>query len=397
MERVIIAGGGTGATMLANTLDRRKFAISVITDSVHHVFQPALLYVAFRNAKVNIERDERRLLPHDVHLVRDRITGIDLGEQVITVQTGARHAYDRLVVATGIHTDPNQIPGLAAVNTEFGDYHSSIAQAQKLWSRLNRFEGGTIALGQTSPVCKCPPSPVEGILLVDALLRKRHLRKQSRLVFFTPYPRAYPAEGINVTVEPILRERGIECMTFFDVDSVDARTRTIKSIEGDSIVYDLAILIPPFVGAEIGYSPAGVLDANRFLIADKTKLNIVGFENAFVLGDASNAPTAKSGVTAHLEAKVIAKRLGGEDATFDGRTNCPMDLADGRGVFVIGSYTTPVIRYRPSYVSHFMKRMMSKIYWISLRGVLEPIFETYFQLTNPDRRKTRESPARQHR
>ncbi len=123
MERVIIAGGGTGATMLANTLDRRKFAISVITDSVHHVFQPALLYVAFRNAKVNIERDERRLLPHDVHLVRDRITGIDLGEQVITVQTGARHAYDRLVVATGIHTDPNQIPGLAAVNTEFGDYH----------------------------------------------------------------------------------------------------------------------------------------------------------------------------------------------------------------------------------------------------------------------------------
>ena len=79
-------------------------------------------------------------------------------------------------------------------------------------------------------------------------------------MFFSPYPRAYPAEPMNEIVEPILRARGIEIFTFFDVDRIDPATRTIYSIEGDQIQYDLPIIIPPFVGADIAYEPAGVLD-----------------------------------------------------------------------------------------------------------------------------------------
>lgn len=90
-------------------------------------------------------------------------------------------------------TDPGQIPGLAEVTARLGDYHSSIAQARRLWRSLWSFEGGTVAVGQSTPICKCPPSPLEGILLADRLLRRRGIRERSRLVFFTPYPRAYPA------------------------------------------------------------------------------------------------------------------------------------------------------------------------------------------------------------
>jgi sulfide:quinone oxidoreductase len=386
MQRVIVIGGGTGGTMLANALDRRRFDVTMISDSLYHVFQPALLYVAFANASPTIVRDERRLLSSDVSLVKERVSAVDLQHRVVSTSDGSNYTYDRLVVATGIHTDPSQIPGLAAVNAQFGDYHSTIGQAQKLRGQLERFTGGTIAVGQTSPICKCPPSPIEGVLLVDRLLRRRGLRDRTRLIFFTPYPRAYPAEAMNETVEPILEERGIECLTFFDVDKIDVETRTITSIEGDSIVYDLPILIPPFAGAQIAYTPPTVIDENGFVIADKRNLNVVGFEDAFAIGDATNAPTAKSGVTAHLQAKVVARRLAGLVAAFDGRTNCPMDLADGRGTFVIGSYATPVVKYRPSRASHLMKAAMAKIYWLSLRGVLEPIFDLYFQMTNPDRR-----------
>ncbi len=382
MRRVLIVGGGTGGTMLANSLGR-GFEVTVIADSLAHMFAPALLYVAFRNAQPTIVRNERRLLASHVRLIDRRATAIDLHARIVTTDDGERYAYDNLVVATGIGTDPAQIPGLGAVNREFGDYHSTIAQAQRVWRHLDGFTGGTIALGQSSPICKCPPSPIEGVLLAEELVRARGYRAATRIVFFTPFPRAYPAEAIDAVVAPILHARGIELMTFFDVAEIDSEKRVIRSIEGDDISYDLPIVIPPFVGASIAYEPAGVVDASRFVKCDKATLTIEGFEDAFAIGDATNVPTAKSGVTAHLQSKVVAARLRGRDVRFDGRTNCPMDLAGGRALFVVGSYAAPVVHQNPSRIKAFMKMSMAKIYWLSLRTLLDPFFDLYFRLTRP--------------
>lgn len=383
MERVAIVGGGTGATMLANSLDKRKFDVTVLSASAEHVFQPALLYVAFTNANPNISRDERKLLASSVRFEHDRVAKVDLRNRLISMESGASHGYDYVVLATGVKADVTEIPGLAEINAQFGDYHTSVAQAQKLWRSLDAFRGGTVVLGQASAICKCPPSPIEGILLVDRLLRERGLRAKSRLVFFSPYPRAYPAEPMNEILGPILAEREIEVMTIFDLDRIDSQTRTMFSIEGDEIHYDLPIVIPPFVGAEIVYDPPEVADPDRFIVADKETLRVKGFHDAFAIGDGTTIPTSKAGVAAHLEAKVVAKQLEGIAARFDGRTNCPVDLGDGRGTFVIGSFDAPVQKCRPNRLNHFFKAMMGRIYWLSLRGTLEPVFEAYFALTKP--------------
>jgi sulfide:quinone oxidoreductase len=387
MKKVLIVGGGTGSTFLANSLDKRRFDVTVVSKSPTHVFQPALLYVAFKNATPGIARDERQLLARHVRFIQETVTRIDLQERTVTTGSGNRYDYDYVVVGTGVTTDPSQVPGLSELNAQFGDYHTDVAQAQKVWASLDAFRGGTIALGQSSPITKCPPSPVEGILLAEELMRKKGLREQTKLVFFTPYPRAYPAEPMNEIVEPILRARRIEVRTFFDVDRIDPATRMIYSIEGEQIQYDLPIIIPPFVGADIAYEPANVVDASRFVVTDKLRLRIEGVDDAFAIGDATNLPTSKAGVGAHLEAKVVAKILGGEEATFDGRTHCPVDLGYGKGTFVIGSYAAPVVKYPPSRLNHLMKMMMAHIYWLSLRGTLDPVFEWYFERTNPDKRQ----------
>lgn len=369
--------------MLANRLRGRKFEVTLLSASPEHVFQPSLLYVAFTNASSNIVRDERRLLSRHVCFVQDKVTLVNLPDRVVTTKSGGRYEYDVLVLATGAHTDPTQIPGLSEINERFGNYHSTVAQAKKVWASLDAFQGGTIALGQASPICVCPPSPLEGILLVDRLLRKKGLRDKSRLIFFTPYPRAYPAEPINEVVEPIAKERGIEILPFFDVDRIDPSKRTIFSIEGDAIAYDLPIVIPPFVGAKIAYEPANVLDSDRFIITDKNTLHVKGFDSAFAIGDATNIPTSKAGVGAHLEAQVVARQLAGRAAIFDGRTNCPFDLGDGRGTFVIGSFTAPVVKLRPSRLYHLMKMMFGWTYWLTLSGLLDPMLDLYFMFTKP--------------
>src|SRR5215469_14361702 len=131
MKRVLIVGGGSGATMLANMLDRRRFETIVLSKSPEHMFQPALLYVAFKNANPRIVRDERRLLPRHVRFIQEPVTRIDLGARSVATGAGTWYDYDAIVVATGVRTDPSQVPGLAEVNERFGNYHSSVAWAQK--------------------------------------------------------------------------------------------------------------------------------------------------------------------------------------------------------------------------------------------------------------------------
>ncbi|HVI85852.1 MAG TPA: FAD-dependent oxidoreductase, partial [bacterium] len=93
MKRVLIVGGGTGGTMLANTLDRRRFDVTVLSRSSAHIFQPAFLYVAFKDANpATIVRDERRLLARHVRFVEDAVTRIDLGGRTATTG-GARYEY----------------------------------------------------------------------------------------------------------------------------------------------------------------------------------------------------------------------------------------------------------------------------------------------------------------
>lgn len=181
----------------------------------------------------------------------------------------------------------------------------------------------------------------------------------------------------------------VKVRTFFDVDRVDPVSGTITSIEGDAVECDLAIVIPPFMGAPVTYVPDGTLDENRFVRTGPRTLRVQGTETAFAIGDATSLPTSKSGVGAHLEAKVVADALAGRPATFGGRTHCPLDLGGGRATFVASTYDAPTVPSPPNRRKHAMKLAFARLYWLSLRGALDPVFTVYFKLTEPPPRPGR--------
>ncbi len=383
MEKVLIIGGGGGGLILANHLPREDFDVTVIDKDEYHYYQPWFLYVAFQGSRRKIWKPIASLLKPGIRFVKDEISEINLDERKVYGTRKTTYDYDKIIIATGTSPDPDSIPGLREIYNEYGDYHSNVQNSLKLWEHIKNFKGGTVALGQAGPVCKCPPSLLEGAFQLEEYLKKKNLKDKTKIKFFTPFPRAYPAEQMNKVVEPMVEERGIEVMTFFDVDTIDTKNKVISSIEGDSINYDLPIIVPPCKGTKIRIVPEKVKNPDRFIITDKKTMRIEGYDNAFAIGDVNTVPTSKTGVTAHLEAQVVSNLLQGVYDEFTGRINCPFDTAYGKATFVIADYENPVVPYPPTRIKHIMKMSMARIYWMTLKGQADPIFDYYFDFTNP--------------
>ena len=68
---VVIIGGGTGGTLVANRLRRElgdEVSITIVDPDRLHVYQPGLLFVPFGMAdSAKIVRSRRSLLAHDIH------------------------------------------------------------------------------------------------------------------------------------------------------------------------------------------------------------------------------------------------------------------------------------------------------------------------------------------
>ncbi len=390
---IVVVGGGTGGTLAANLLAkhlskeiaRGQVKVCLVSGSNYHVFQPGFLDVAFRGKDPKkITRKERGLVNGKVRLIQESAGKIDLRNQVVELQSGQRISFNYLIIATGSVPNPDAIPGLKEASLNF---HTSGEESGKIWDAIQQFDGGHVVVGIAGVPHKCPPSPNEAAFLLDDYLRNRGVRDKAKMTFLTPYPRPYPAEPMSKVVEPRFREREIEVATFFNVESVDSAKREIYSLEGETLPYDLLIMVPPHRGADVVFR-SGIGDQDGWIPTDKNTTRIRGHENVYAIGDATDIPVSKTGVTAHLEAMVAVSNIvssirgEGEAHKYNGRINCPFEMGSGRASFVIGSYDTPVKQIQPSRRRYAMKKAFSKFYWRTLSGNWDWLLNLYFGRTS---------------
>jgi len=390
---IIVVGGGSGGTLSANLLAKQlgreirngRVKISLVSGSKEHIFQPGYLHVAFTGLQPDeLVREERSLVSHDVEYIEELAERIDLKAQEVALTSGQRLQYDYLVIATGSVPNPKAITGFSEAALNF---HTSAAESRKIWDALQQFDGGHVVVGIAGVPHKCPPSPNEAAFLVDDYFRKRGIRDKVKLTFLTPYPRAYPAEPMSKVVEPRFQKRGIEVVTFFNVESVDPAKREIYSLEGETASYDLLLMVPPHRGADVIIN-SGIGDADGWIPTDKNTMRIMGYENAYAVGDATNIPVSKTGVTAHLQAITATNNIAsaiqqrGELYKYNGRIHCPFEMGSGTAAFVIGSYDMPVRQVKPTRVRYMLKKSFAKLYWRMLSGNWDWIFNIYFGKTH---------------
>ena len=116
-HRILVLGGGTGGTLVANRL-RQLYTpadahITVVDQDDVHVYQPGLLFVPFGLAHVeDIVRPRRRQLHDDIDVVVSPIDRVDIEANQVHLANGATLDYDVLVVATGAVLVPEETEGL---------------------------------------------------------------------------------------------------------------------------------------------------------------------------------------------------------------------------------------------------------------------------------------------
>ncbi|MEB3851484.1 MAG: FAD-dependent oxidoreductase [Desulfurococcales archaeon] len=381
---VVVVGAGPGGLVAANTLAHHGFDVKLVTRDRFSHFQPGNLFIAFQGEPPDAYlRSVDSLVVRGVSVVYDTVTRVDLGERLVETASGRRLEYSHLVVAAGARLDWQAIPGVGEARERWGDYYSTPESAAKLWGTLRGLREGTFLIAVADPVYKCVPGPHKGAFLSNRALRM--LGSRARVVLAVPFPHVYPSAVISGVVEERMRAEGIEWVTSFTLDSIDPEGGKAVSLEGEEIEFTAATVIPPHVGPGIEASPAEALDEDGYFRVDKYTLQIAGYDDAYAVGDCSNAPTSKTGVTAHLGGEVAARRIMGFDARFDGRTNCPL-LVDGEALFVISDYDHPPVPARFSRFKRLLEDAFIAAYWSSLKYPWRwsGIFEAYFKASSPE-------------
>jgi sulfide:quinone oxidoreductase len=244
----------------------------------------------------------------------------------------------------------------------------SLEGAQRLREALRRFRGGRILVGIAGIPYRCPPAPVEFVMMLEKYLRKRGIRERSEVTLLSPINRAFTIESASKLVQPIMEERGIGLTTFFNVEAVDPSAGVVASLEGEKAEYDLLVLVPPHRGQKV-IEDSGLGDVSGWLPTDRGTLQVEGRDRIFAMGDATNLPISKSGSTAHFEAPVVASRIaslirGSNPKTnYRGRVLCFLETGNGRATVLRFDYEHPPMPPRPGRAWHVAKWMFNRLYW----------------------------------
>lgn len=320
VPHVVVLGAGVGGTLVANRVARRRPAwnVTVVDTHADHIFQPGLLYLPLNRKPVeSLERAVRSLLDPRIELRAHRVEGIDLATREVRLEGNGALTADAVVVATGSRVDPREIPGFYDGAFHFHCRHRAI----DLRAQLEDWRGGRIVVGASRFPYKCPPSPVEFTLLLDAWLRRCGLRAATQLTYVSPAPRVVSHEPVADLLEPLLRERGVAVRTAFAVSEIDPAGKRLVAAGGDAEPYDLLILVPPHTPAPfLRGSP--LVDDTGWVRTDPRTLR--AGERIYALGDTANLPIPKTGSGARLQSEVVAANIvaelegRGPIATYDG-------------------------------------------------------------------------------
>lgn len=398
MKRLVILGGGTAGTMMANKLrpklDKDEWTVTLVDRDETHYYQPGFLFIPFGiYNKEEVVRPKIQFLPEGVEVVYSAINKIDPQKQQVMLANEHLLDYDLLIVATGTDINPDEIEGMNGPlwHKSIFDFYT-LEGSVKLHDFFEQWEGGHMVLNIAEMPIKCPVAPLEFVFLADDYFTQRGIRDKVEISLVTPLSGAFTKPIAAKHLGALIEEKNINLITEFNIGEVDNENKKIISWDEREVPFDVLVAIPTNMG-DTAIERSGLGDELNFVPTDKHTLQSEAHENIFVIGDATNLPSSKAGSVVHFQAEILEENilsyLEGKPLTaqFDGHANCFIESGKGKGFLIDFNYETeplpgkfpvpgvgPFSLLKESTLNHFGKLAFKWVYWnLLLKGKEMPL------------------------
>jgi len=385
MKHLIILGAGTGGTVVANRLRRqlpRDWSLIVVDPEPRHLYQPGLLFLPFgAGGRERLLRPRRKTLGDGICWLRDAVVRVEPESRLVVLEGGGLLRYDLLVIASGSQLRPRATAGL--VGPHWGrTVHEfyTLAGARRLRRALAGFDRGRLVVNVAALPIKCPVAPLEFLFLADAFFSRRGLRHRVELIYATPQAGPFAQPVAAALIGELLERKGIRLETGFVAAEVDGEARRLHA-GGRELGFDLLVTVPAHGGAPF-IEASGLGDERAFVPTARHTLLARGFDDVFVLGDATDLPVSKAGSVAHFQSGVVAENalraIRGRSLIegFDGHANCFVETGHGRALLIDFNYDVeplpgryplpwvgPLTLLEESRRNHWAKLAFRWLYW----------------------------------
>ena len=312
---VVVVGGGVGGATVARYLAKASKGEIKVT-----LIEPTRMYYTcfFSNLYLGGFRDFSSIghaygtlaSAYGINVVHDWAIGVDRDARTVSLASGGKLAYDRIVIAPGIDFKYESVPGygLEAAGRMPHAWKAG-SQTQLLKAQVEGMrEGGTYVMVAPPNPFRCPPGPYERISMVAHVLKQRN-----------PSAKIIILDTKEKFSKQALFEEGwadhyggmvewLPASIVGKIARVDADAMEIHT-DGEVFKADVANVIPAQKAGAVAMA-AGLADDSGFCPIVPATMQSQMDENVFLVGDATIAgDMPKSGFSANSQAKVAAMAI----------------------------------------------------------------------------------------
>lgn len=294
MKNILILGsnfaGYTSAMQLAKKLKskRKEYKVIVVSPSHDFLYVPSLIWVPFGRRNIEDIRFDLRDIFKKNHIEFIEVPAESVDPEINTVYLpeGKTLSYEYLVVATGVKMNFDVVDGLRPEDNKIQNIviPSLAMKTREAFEKLVK-DPGPVVVGATQGA-SCMGAAYEYLFNMDKELRRRGVRKQVKLYWITPEPYLgnFGIDGMpggEKMLKMFMKLYNIEWITDASIAKIEDNKITLKT--GEELPYKMAMLMPPFEGADVMKASPKLVDEKGFVEVSGTYQH-VSYQNVFAAG-----------------------------------------------------------------------------------------------------------------
>ncbi len=386
---VVVIGGGTAGIMVTSRLVRQnpelKGNVVIIDPAANHYYQPLWTLVGAGVSKLEATRKPMGdVIPQGVNWIRQAVKRMAPHENKVYLQNDEDITYTYLVVCPGLQLNWSHVKGLPETIGKHGVCSNySPEYVNETWHQIANFKEGTAIFTHPNTPIKCGGAPMKIMFLAEDYFRKHGMRAHTNVVFETSKAVLFDVKKYSNELEKLVQQRGIDVNYKSNLIEIDGENQlaTFENIdtgEPKTCHFDMLHVTPP-MGPLTFVKESALTDEAGWIDVNPSTLQHTQFKNVFALGDASNAPTSKTGAAIRKQAPVVASNLlqamQGQMLThhYDGYTSCP--IVTGYNQLILAEFdynhetkeTMPFNQAKPRRSMYMLKKdILPKLYWYGM-------------------------------